>query len=65
MNFQPSFAVFCALASSVFAACIVLAFIVDMIDARILERKARPVTKRASEEPSQKSKDENGPQLYL
>ncbi|MEX3973762.1 hypothetical protein [Paraburkholderia caribensis] len=49
-----------------FAACIALAFIVDMIDARILDRRARPAAKSTNKEPpSQTSTDEKGPQLYI
>ncbi|MDR7006190.1 hypothetical protein [Paraburkholderia strydomiana] len=65
MDFQPTFAVFCALGSSVFAACVVLAFFLDMIDARILKRQTRPATKRVNKEPSPTSMGEEGPRLYL
>jgi hypothetical protein len=71
MDFQPSFALFCALGSSVFAACIVLAFVTEMIDNRILKRhanQARPArvaVQRADNGRKPASKEQNGPQLYL
>ncbi|SAK92386.1 hypothetical protein AWB76_06809 [Caballeronia temeraria] len=65
MDFQPTFAVFFALGSSVFAACIVPAFFLEMIDARVLKRQARPATKRIRSEPSPASMDEKGPHLHL
>jgi hypothetical protein len=63
MDFQPSFALFCALGSSVFAACIVLALVVEMIDHRILKRQARPA--RVAHDTRSAPKEQNGPQLYL